>query len=790
MKLRPLQNEAEVCVELTEPLRAAFAKRNVTVQPLALVRADMGLEGELRYVWLLFDDTRFFVAVSAPEETLYFSTFLPKGVAVPVPSAEISEIVEYPLTGLARPQLISEVVGGVFSVEIEGGLRRICRYSGSCLREMQEFCGALQQKLEGTVEDEEPSRRPHSGMHGGGRRDERCPVCGRPFPEPGRSVCPHCMEKKTVMLRILRLFKPYIPQICVMMVTILLTGLLNTATPYLSGTVLYDKVLGQDAAFAEQIGVAGNFTALLLGLVFTLAGVRLIQQLGGIVYSRITASVVPRVVLALKTQVFASLQRLSVGFFLRRQTGSLMQRVNGDANNVMSFFIDGLPHVFLNAFTLLFSIIVMFLMNWKLAILSVFTLPLMLFVNLKLMPYLWRANGRRSSTMRSLYSVLNDSFTGGRVVRAFGQEAYEEKRFSRANDRVRDAEVQIVRYHNFYSVVHTLASRIPVLLVWSVGAWIILGSSGEFAYGELMTFVNYLSMMQGPTEFFCHIFRWWSHSMNAAQRVFEIVDAHPDVVESHDAVDVQIKGNIELRHVSFGYDPGKTILKDIDFSVREGEMLGIVGRSGAGKSTLVNLISRLYDVDEGQIVVEGHDIRDISMSSLRGAVAMVSQETFIFMGSIAENIAYSRADATRDEIVQAAMAAGAHSFICRLPDGYDTVIGTGGRNLSGGERQRLSIARAILADPKILVLDEATASVDTETERTIQTALDRLTKGRTTISIAHRLSTLRGADRLIVLKDGKIVESGTHEELTALRGEYFKLMQLQAKALAMRGVGE
>jgi ATP-binding cassette subfamily B protein len=364
------------------------------------------------------------------------------------------------------------------------------------------------------------------------------------------------------------------------------------------------------------------------------------------------------------------------------------------------------------------------------------------------------------------------------------------KRFARSNERVRDAEMQIVRYHNMYSVVHSLACRVPVLLVWSVGAALILGSSGEFVYGELMTFVNYLSMMQGPMEFFCHIFRWWTNSMNSAQRVFEIIDSQPEVSERHDAEDVELRGNISLEHVSFGYDAHKMILKDVHFEVKEGEMLGIVGHSGAGKSTLVNLISRLYDVNEGRILMEGRDIRDISMKSLRGAVAMVSQETFIFMGTIAENIAYAREDATREEIVQAAMAAGAHSFICRLPDGYDTVIGTGGRSLSGGERQRLSIARAILADPKILVLDEATASVDTETERTIQAALDRLAKGRTTISIAHRLSTLRNADRLIVLKDGCIVESGTHKELTELRGEYFKLMQLQAKALAMRGAGE
>lgn len=313
---------------------------------------------------------------------------------------------------------------------------------------------------------------------------------------------------------------------------------------------------------------------------------------------------------------------------------------------------------------------------------------------------------------------------------------------------------------------------------------------GQFSYGQLITFVGYLGMLQGPMDFFSHVFQWWAGSMNSAQRIFEIIDSQPEIVESESPLQVRLKGDIELRHVNFSYEPNKPVLQDVSFSIRAGEMLGIVGRSGAGKSTLVNLISRLYDADSGQILLDGVDIRELSFSSLRGAVAMVSQETYIFMGTVAENIAYARPDATRDEIVEAAIAASAHPFICRLPDGYDTVIGAGGRNLSGGERQRLSIARAILANPQILVLDEATASVDTETERSIQASLDQLVKGRTTISIAHRLSTLRGADRLIVLDNGRVAESGTHAELVAQKGIYYKLLQLQSKALAMRGVGE
>ena len=497
---------------------------------------------------------------------------------------------------------------------------------------------------------------------------------------------------------------------------------------------------------------------------------------------------VPDIVCKLKQRVFDSLKDLSVGFFTRRQTGSLMQRVNGDANEVMGFFIDGLPYFLFNVVTMALSIFVMFSMNWKLALVAIVMLPPAAIVCYVVGPRYWHANGRRARMVRSMYSLLNDDIVGARVVRAFGQEKNENKRFDKVNERVRAAEMRVVHYGNQYDIAYSLTRDIPNLLVWSVGALILLNSPGNFTYGELLTFVSYLTMLQGPLEFFSDVFRWWASSMNSAQRVFEIIDSHPEIEEKENPLQLDIQGDVELRGVSFSYEPNKPVLKDISFHIHEGEMLGIVGKSGAGKSTLVNLISRLYDPDDGEVLLDGNNVKDISFASLRGAVAMVSQETYIFMGTVAENIAYARPDASREEIVRAAIAASAHGFICRLPDGYDTVIGSGGRELSGGERQRVSIARAILADPKILVLDEATASVDTETERAIQASLEKLIQGRTTISIAHRLSTLRNADRLIVLDNGRLVESGTHEELVQQRGVYYKLLQLQSKALAMRGI--
>ncbi len=312
---------------------------------------------------------------------------------------------------------------------------------------------------------------------------------------------------------------------------------------------------------------------------------------------------------------------------------------------------------------------------------------------------------------------------------------------------------------------------------------------GNFTFGLIMSFLHYLTMLYNPIQFMNNIVGWWSNCMSAAQRIFEIQDAVPDIQEKEDAVRREtIEGEIRAVHVTFGYEPNRPVLKNVSLHVKPGQMIGVVGRSGAGKSTLVNLISRLYDPDEGRITIDGIDVRDLSFDTLRRNIGIVSQEVFVFMGTIAENIAYAKPDCTLEEIVQAAKIANAHDFISNLPDGYDTYVGAGGYSLSGGEKQRLSIARAVLHNPRILILDEATASLDTETELEIQDALEKLMKGRTTIAIAHRLSTLRNADYLVVIEQGEVAEAGTHEELMELNGIYAGLVRKHDEALKMREV--
>lgn len=619
--------------------------------------------------------------------------------------------------------------------------------------------------------------------------EEYCPKCGRMYPDRERKVCPNCMDKKSVFFRVFGYFRPYRGSFLLMLGAVIFTSLLNLVWPYLNGDILYDRVLAKDTSFLAGLGLKqDSFVTALLFLVLTMVATKLVLLLFQILQGVMTARMVTGVVRDLKKDVFRKMGLLSISFYRSRQTGSLMTRVISDAERITGFFVDGAPFFLVHGLTMIVTVAVMFAMNPLMALIMVVMLPALFVLNRYLRPKIWVMFGRRHRAERSLNSLINDNLTGSRVVKSFGQEKKEIQRFKNTNKRLRDAEIAITYRQNYFQLVYGGARELAAMAVWALGVYFVMNGTGqEMNLGTLITFVGYVGQLQGPMNFMARVPHWWADSMNSAQRIFEVIDAVPEIREAENPRPLKDpKGDIVLDNITFGYEVNRPVLKDVSLHIPAGSVVGIVGRSGAGKTTLVNLISRMYDVQEGEIRIDGIPVKELAFHDLRKNVAMVSQETYIFMGTVAENIAYANEEAGLQDIMKAAKLAGAHEFIMRMPDGYDTRIGSSGRELSGGERQRISIARAILADPKILILDEATASVDTETERIIQKALNYLVQGRTTISIAHRLSTLRDADYLVVIDHGEITEQGTHSELEALKGTYYKLQELQTKALQLK----
>ena len=770
-------NKLPSCVEKQIRKQGIEKQDILAVSPFDLSFASEYVNG---YVFLTKDILGVAVSEPDPQSIRYFRGTRTKDMAYGEDQKEYACRL-YERNKITNIFIYRQLATSLVIMQYKGIEYRLCALTNLYLAQMNEFVNALRQEAQ--PQAEEAAEEKEAGSEG-----LYCPRCGTMYPDPARKICPKCMNKRSIFTRTLRYFRKYRVKMAALLFCYVFSAFVNILWPYLSGTVLFDWVLKKNDVILEKIGIAGEYTLALLILVAAMIVARLLQRGVTLVQGVLMAQVVADTVRDIKQDVFAALGRLSIGFFTSKQTGSLMTRVLSDAERVTNFFLDGFPYIFIHGFTIIATFCVMFRLNAPMALVACVLLPLLVFMSVRLKPKLWSLFGRRHRAERAVNSRVNDNLTGARVVKAFGQQEAENARFEPVNERLKDAEIRIVKYNNRFTILYNLVQEISSIWVWIVGVILLLGTE-DIELGVLITFVGYVGQLNGPMNFFSRVFQMWSDSINSAQRMFEIMDAIPDIEEAEDPVALkEPRGEIELSHVTFGYETNKPVLKDITLHVNEGEMLGIVGRSGAGKTTLVNLISRLYDVNEGEIRIDGIPVKELAFHDLRRNVAMVSQDTYIFMGTVADNIAYANPEASREDIIRAAMLASAHEFISNMPDGYDTVIGAAGKDLSGGEKQRISIARAILADPKILILDEATASVDTATEKAIQESLNYLVKGRTTLSIAHRLSTLRDADRLVVIDEGKIAEEGTAEQLEQKQGIYYKLMKLQTESLALKGL--
>lgn len=492
-----------------------------------------------------------------------------------------------------------------------------------------------------------------------------------------------------------------------------------------------------------------------------------------------------RIVADLRNILYRSIQGQTLSFFTKNPTGTLISRVLNDVALIQGTVAEALTSIFKDTFTLIGLIGVVFYRDWKLGLIAMTVFPLAIYPIVQLGRRIRRTSTKTQITMGSLTALLQESIAGSRIVKAFGMEAYETDRFNKENERLFRLIMKNVRTKALTSpVMEFLAGFGIAVIVFYGGYQVIHGTSTP---GNFFSFLAALLMLYEPVKRLTNVNNTIQQGIAAAIRVFSIIDIVPEIKNQENAAPLEpIAKGIELRDVSFSYEEAP-VLKHVNLEIRVGQVVAFVGMSGGGKTTLVNLIPRFYDVSGGAVCIDGQDIRSVTLESLISQIGIVTQQTFLFNDTVRNNIAYGDIQTSEDKIVAAAKAAHAHGFIMKLPEGYDTVIGELGVKLSGGERQRISIARALLKNAPILILDEATSSLDTESELEVQEALENLMKNRTTLVIAHRLSTIRHADRIVVLVNGEIVEEGSHEDLILRQGEYYRLYQMQFREEDLEG---
>lgn len=643
----------------------------------------------------------------------------------------------------------------------------VCRFTMTYVNDISEFCKMVNHYINTGEETEIVFT-----------EQLRCETCGRAF-VPGVDICVFCTDKGYVAKRTYALMRPYIPRVVLAGFSLLFSNLALALAPVLYGKLM-DTYLSPPAGFVPDLPPAQGIALLALimiaasiaGQVFTIFSKRISHKIGSSFSND------------LRVMVYDKVQRLSLTSMSRKTAGDLIKRVTDDTQVVRKFLTDQGEYAISQTLMFLAIAGILFSISPLLTLIVFVPVPIAVYAISRFWHFMHLRFERQWVNNARARSILHDIVRGIRVVKTFGNEEREIQKFDNANKRL--ADISVKNEHTWAMVFPFLHFFVGMgeFFVIFIGGKMVL--DGQMTAGNLYTFILFLAYIYAPLRWMSSLPRWLAELVTSLLKIFEISDEKQGVAESAEPVALDYSGDLSFCNVNFGYKSYEPVLKNVNLNIKQGEMIGLVGHSGAGKSTMINLIMRLYDPQSGCLRVGGTDIREADQSVLREHIGVVFQETVLFAGTVYDNIAYAKHKAQPEEIIAAAKTANAHEFIMRLPDGYNTMVGENGHTLSGGERQRIAIARAVLKDPKILILDEATSALDSETESKIQEAIGRLIQNRTTVAIAHRLATLRHADRLVVLEKGEIAEVGTHKELLEQQGLYFNLVMAQRQTSKLR----